>query len=173
MRRINVWWCHGGHSLSGLRINQETIFGGVVSEEYNLLISKSETRLAFCCQLCSPIWTRRKCLLRTINSCLFNHKNAVVLCYGNIREKRGVWSKYSWHNNLMYKKVPSKGTALWLLRVLHLKVKVRPSTRSKNSHLTVSLRWPLAPVWAEFFARCRRHYICALKNTHNFFVFLR
>ena len=53
-----------------------------------------------------------------------------------------------------------------LIAVLHLKVTVRPSTRSKNSHLTVSSRRLLAPVWAEFFARCRRHYICALKNTH-------
>ena len=66
----------------------------------------------------------------------------------------------------IYKKIPSNGTALWLLFYIPKSCTVRPSIRSKNSHLTVSTRRPLAPLWVEFFARCRRHYICALKHTN-------
>lgn len=45
----------------------------------------------------------------------------------------------------------------------YLKVTVRPSTRSKRSHLKAISRRPLAPVLAECIARCRQRYHCFLK----------
>ena len=53
--------------------------------------------------------------------------------------------------------VHSKQRNSAFIAVLHLKVTLRPSTRSKNSHLAVSSRPPQEPVRAEFFARTRRH----------------
>ena len=47
---------------------------------------------------------------------------------------------------ISYVQVNSKQKNSALIAVLNLKVTVKPSTRSKNSHLTVSSRRPLAPV---------------------------
>ena len=82
-----------------------------------------------------------------------------------MRLEKGGYGVNIHDTKMSFIQVNSKQRNNTLIVVLHFKVTLRPSTQSKNLHLTVSKTAPSTGL-SKFFARCRKHYIWMLKHTN-------